>query len=86
MPREVFGIVILLLIITFIGGSYLYIKKMETYENYRQSMGRNHSGHIYGNHCYNYDLMCTIVYNEYEYSEKQQQCNAKDGTNNNVER
>lgn len=26
MPREVFGIVILLLIITFIGVSYLYIK------------------------------------------------------------
>lgn len=26
MPREVFGIVILLLIIAFIGGGYLYIK------------------------------------------------------------
>jgi hypothetical protein len=29
-------------------------------------MGRNYSSYIYGNHCYNYDLMCTIVYDEHE--------------------
>ena len=56
------------------------------HENHRQPMGRNHTGHIYSNHCYNYDLMCTIMHNEYEYSEKQQQCNATDGTNSNVKR
>lgn len=49
-------------------------------------MGGNYSSYIYGNHCYNYDPMCTIVYNEYEHSEKQQQCNAADGTNDNVKR
>ena len=49
-------------------------------------MGRDYSSHIYGNHCYNYDLMCTIMYNEYEHSKEQQQCNAADGTNGNVKR
>ena len=49
-------------------------------------MGGDYSCYIYGNHCYNYDIMCTVVYNEHEYSEKQQQCNATDGTNNDVKR
>ena len=49
-------------------------------------MDRDYSGYIYSNYCYNYDLMCTIVYNEYEYSEKQQQCNATNGTDGNVKR
>ena len=41
-------------------------------------MGGDYPSYIYGDHCYNYDLMCTIVYNEYEHSEEQQQCNAAD--------
>ena len=49
-------------------------------------MGGDYSGYIYGNHCYNYDLMCTVVYNEYEYSKEQQQCNAADGADDNVKR
>ena len=49
-------------------------------------MGRNYSSYIYGNHCYNYDLMCTVVHNEHEHSEKQQQCNAADGTESNSKR
>lgn len=49
-------------------------------------MGRNHSGHIYGNHCYNYDLMRTVMYNEPKRKQKQSKLNAKDGTNNNVKR
>ena len=28
-------------------------------------MGGNHPGYIYGNHCYNYDLVRTVVYNEF---------------------
>lgn len=27
-------------------------------------MDRNYPNYQYGNHCYNYDLMCAIVYNE----------------------
>ena len=49
-------------------------------------MGGNYPSYQYSNHCYNYDLMCAIVYNEYEYSEEQQQCNAADGTESNVKR
>ena len=56
------------------------------HENNRKPMGRNYSGYIYGNHCYNYDLMCTVVYNEHEHSEEQQQCNATDGTESNGKR
>ena len=49
-------------------------------------MGRDYSSYIYGNHCYNYDLMCTVMYDEYEHSEEQQQRNAADGTEGNVKR
>nr|DAH78904.1 MAG TPA: hypothetical protein [Microviridae sp.] len=49
-------------------------------------MGRNYSSYIYGNHCYNYDLMYTIVHDEHEHSEEQQQCNAADGTESNSKR
>ena len=27
-------------------------------------MDRNYPSYQYGNHCYNYDLMCAVVYNE----------------------
>lgn len=49
-------------------------------------MGRNYSGYQYGNHCYNYDLMCAVVYNEPKRKQKQSKLNAKDRTNNNVKR
>lgn len=49
-------------------------------------MGRNYSGYQYGDHRHNYDLMCTVVYNEPKRKQKQSKLNAKDRTNNNVKR
>lgn len=49
-------------------------------------MGGDYPSDIYGSHCYNYDLMCTVVYNEHERSEEQQQCNAADGAEGNGKR
>lgn len=59
---------------------------MVNYENHRTTMDRNHPSYQYGNHCYNYDLMCTVVYNEPIRKQKQSKLNAKDRTNNNVKR
>ena len=49
-------------------------------------MGGNHPSYQYSDHCYNYDLMCAIVYNEPIRKQKQSKLNAKDRTNNNVKR
>lgn len=49
-------------------------------------MDRNYQGYKYGNHCYNYDLMCTVMYIEPKRKQKQSKLNTKDRTNNNVKR
>lgn len=49
-------------------------------------MGRNYPSYQYGDHCYNYDLMCAVVYNESIRKQKQSKLNAKNRTNNNVKR
>jgi hypothetical protein len=49
-------------------------------------MGRNYPSYQYGNHCYNYDLMRAVVYNEPKRKQKQSKLNAEDRTNNDVKR
>lgn len=55
-------------------------------ENHRTTMDRNHPSYQYSNHCYNYDLMCTVVYNEPIHKQKQSKLNAKNRTNINIKR
>ena len=49
-------------------------------------MGGNYPSYQYGNHCYNYDLMCAVVYNEPKRKQKQSKLNAKDRANIDVKR
>ena len=52
----------------------------------KKTMGRNNSSYQYGNHCYNYDLMCAVMYNEPKRKQEQSKLNAKNRTNNDVKR
>ena len=49
-------------------------------------MGRNYPSYQYGNHCYNHDLMCAVVYNEPKRKQKQSKLDAENRTNFYVKR
>ena len=85
MPKEIFGLVILLLIIAFANGYYLYIKN-GTYENQRDAMDRNYPSYFNRNNCNHYYALCAKLHDEFKHQQKQSKLSAKDRTNNDVKR
>lgn len=69
MPKEIFGLVILLLITAFASGCYLHIK-YGTYENQRDSMGRNYPSYFDRNNCNHYYALCAKLHDESKRQQK----------------
>lgn len=85
MQKEIFKLIILLLIIAFTSECYLHMKDKD-YENQRDAMGRNYPSYFDRNNCNHYYTLCAKLHNEFKRQQKQSKLDAKDRTNINVKR